>query len=156
SYAGATEGGLSQGGITQTFGHRWDSGNALASIDVWSATALENSDRSFSAGAGPGFLTPIDQRYNALVTFNQDLDDRVSMNGDFLYSNRDFKNNATIPGTSPQNVTQRGDTEQYFGNAGLDVALTDSLNGSLLATYSNIDIDNMQTVFRPTTGARTS
>jgi outer membrane receptor protein involved in Fe transport len=153
SYGGVTDGNLRQGNVSQTFGRSWSGGNAVASLDYYSASALEVDDRAYAAPAGPGFLTPVDQRHSALATVSQDIGDRVTFNGDFLYSQRDIKTRGTRvipippgfpfpPGFFDQRLESTNETTQYFVNLGADVEVSESLVGSILASYSDIEVDN--------------
>lgn len=145
SYGTVTSGGLHQSNATQTFGHRWTSGHGLISYDYFSASALENADRAYAVATGPGYLSPVDRRHNAFATVAQTLGDNVSLSGDFAYSLRDTRNFSTdltnADSLNHFNTAYRSETEQSFANLGADIAMGTSLNGSIRASYSKIDVD---------------
>lgn len=148
SHGAVTSGGLHQDTFTQTFGSQWTSGNGLISYDYLSALPLKNLDRSYATAAGPGYLTPDDERHSVLATISQDVGERLVFNADFALSKRNVRNlvtNLTNPNPVGHfNATNDADTEQYFANMGLDYHVTDSLNFSLLATYADADVDSLQ------------
>lgn len=148
SHGAVTDGGLHQDTFTQTFGLQWTSGNGLISYDYLSALPLENRDRSYAAIAGPGYLTPDDERHSVLATISQDVGERLVFNADFALSKRNVQNlvtNLTNPSPAGHfDATNSADTEQYFVNVGLEYELADSLNLSFLATYADADVDSLQ------------
>lgn len=144
---GVTNGGLRQGEISHTIGHRWRSGNLLAAAGWSSASALERTDRDFTSEAGPGTLTPHDLRRNLLVTFSQRLGEGLTLDGDVLYSRRDVKNEySLLTSPNPLNHTfsiYNSETEQLFGSASLNWDIAEDLTGTLVASYANVDVDGL-------------
>ena len=150
SFGGVTKGGLQQGDISQTFGKSWNSGHGLVSYNFFKASALENSDRSYSTPAGEGFLTPSDKRHNLLATFSQDLGQRLTASVDLGLAVRDVKNVASSLSNanllSHFRATIQSKTKQYFANLGMRYRLTDSLNVTIRGTYSEADVKNNQEI----------
>lgn len=142
-YGGVTDGGLDQKNFTQMVGGRWGSGHALASYDFFSAHPLEVEDRSYAAAAGPGTLSPRDKRHSALATITQDFSDRLSANADLAFARRDVENETSFLTSPFQSFsTNRSETRQYLANLNTRYEIKDSLQGSLLANYSKIDVDS--------------
>jgi outer membrane receptor protein involved in Fe transport len=145
SYGGVTEGGLRQGRVSHLIGGNWNSGNAMLSLDTFSASALEAADRSYAAITAPGTLTPVDQRYNALGAFSQQLSTHVTLDGQFNYALRDTKNVAGFPSASRPSdarfIVNRTEADQFFGNFALSTDFGDTLHASLAATYTENDVD---------------
>jgi outer membrane receptor protein involved in Fe transport len=153
SFAGVTDGGMRQGTIGQSYGGNWGSGHALATYEYFTASALENSDRPFAAGVGPSDLTPEDLRQSALVTLGQDVTDRLSISADLAWSHRKTKSELTIPSFLSRNdATQT----QYFANIAADYVVSETINASLLATYSSNDSNILNTSRRIATGVVTT
>jgi iron complex outermembrane receptor protein len=139
---GVTSGGLRQGEISQTFGANWSSGHGLITGGASSFSSLKTTDRDYAAATGPGTLTPIDQRHSVLATVSQDINDRIQLNGDFVFSSRSVKNDASAAGAFPELSRSTSNTEQYFANLGADIALSPQLDASFLASYSSVDVDS--------------
>ena len=139
-----TEGGYQSGGVDQLVGANWTGGSALASVGFRSSGPLDAEDRKF-ATADPQYLAPVDQRVNAFLTARQSLNSNADIFGDFLYSKRDIKSVAASFTTSTVN---RVDSRQYYGNVGLNYAISDGLQLQTIATYSNFANDR-ETLFLP-------
>ncbi|MDP3737532.1 MAG: TonB-dependent receptor [Hyphomonadaceae bacterium] len=153
SYGGVTRGGLRQSDASQTFGSRWDGGHGLASYSFHAASALETSDRSYAAAAGPGNLTPVDTRHHIFVTASQGLADRLTLNADFGQSWRKVKNsysNLSSPVLANRTFSRyTSQTDQVFASLAAEYEVTDNLVADLSAAYSEIDVDGFLSLVRP-------
>lgn len=153
SYGGVTSGGLRQTDASQTVGTVWAGGNALAAYNFHAASALETSDRPYSAAAGPGYLTPVDTRHHLFLTGSQDLGDRLTLSADFGQSWRKVKN--TYSNLSSPVIANRtfnryvSQTDQIFGSLAAEYRLTDDLLAEISGAYSEIDIDGFSSLVRP-------
>ncbi len=149
SYGGVTSGGMRQGDASQSFGQRWDGGSGILSYNYHSASALERSERDFSAPAGRGTLTPTDTRHNIFATVTQDLGDRLTVSADAGFAWRKVKNSFTQPSPGSDIFATYNDytskTEQVFAAIGLDYELSDKLNASVDVSYSEVDVDGART-----------
>lgn len=157
SYGGVTSGNLRQGEFSQTFGRAWGSGHGLVAFSAYSASGLDVTDRSYSAGMELGKLTPIEQRQNVLITFSQDITDRLTASADIALAARDVKSSNTNPVNSTNPLdwtygTSAAETEQYFANFSLDYEFSDNLTGTFTSTFSETDT---QTDFTSTYYRRT-
>lgn len=145
SQGGVTSGGLRQTDASQTFGTRWSSGHALVDYDFHTASALTNSDRPYSAGAGPGNLTPVDTRHNLFLSGSQSLTDQLTLKVDLGGAWRKVKEsytNLTIPLASFQTFGRyQNQSNEIFGTADLDYDITSKLSADVTASYSSIDTD---------------
>jgi iron complex outermembrane recepter protein len=147
SYGGVTSGGLHQFSATQTMGHNWTSGNALLSYDYLDASPLKVEDRSYAVPAGPGYLSPEDQRHGVLIAASQELGADVTIGGEFLFSRRNVEtaSSALTNPAVPTFSTSASATDQYLTNVGLDFLLSDSLSAVVQASHAQIDIDSRAT-----------
>jgi iron complex outermembrane recepter protein len=141
AYGGNADGGLNQGGVTQTFGRQWNSGHVLISYDFLNADALARTARDYSRASAPGTLTPDDERHNLLATFSQHITDRLTVGGDVVLGQRDIESgfSQNMSSTNPLNHllnTDATEVKQNLFNLGVDYDLTDSLRASLDASYS--------------------
>lgn len=146
TYGGVSRGSLRQGGLTQTFGRRWEGGNGLVSFDYSSAAALTRADRDYSAQVAPGTLTPHDLRHNLLATFTQDVTDDLILHGDFLLGERTVKSgfSSTLGSANPLAhvlFVDSTDERQNFVGLGVDYEIAASLVASLRASYSANESD---------------
>lgn len=148
SYGGVTSGGMRQGDASQSFGRSWDGGSGIVSYNYHSASSLDRSERTFSAPAGRGTLTPTDTRHNLFATVKQDFGDRLSVDADAGFAWRKVKNNYTQPDpgilfSTFNEYTSR--TQQVFGAIGLDYELSDKVSASVDVSYSEVDVDGART-----------
>ncbi len=145
SYGGVTNGGMRQGDASETLGTGWGTGNGLLSYAYHSASALDRTERTYSAPAGPGTLTPYDERHNLFASLEQDLGDRLRVSLDLGGGTRKVKNRGTNFSTlSPlfsNRSTYRSTTDQSFANLALNYEISGDLNAEVSATYSKVDID---------------
>jgi iron complex outermembrane receptor protein len=136
SYGSVTSGSQSDGQVTQSFGHAWEGGRALASLNYFHRSQLSASERSYSEAANPFSLVPSDVRKGALITFDQSLSDFIFF-GDALYSHRD--NKSTIS-RSALNLRQdfRTEEESKFGQLGVRRNVFSDIEFALVASYSSL------------------
>lgn len=84
--------------LSQALGGKWDSGNALASVEYYERDLLWARDRDFvPSTVRVGSLLPEDRNYSALLTGQQKLSDSVRIFGDALHMRRDSVNFADLP-----------------------------------------------------------
>lgn len=141
SYGGVWNGDQRLGQAGHTIGHSWETGNAVTSFSYLSAVPLSTLEREYSLGAGPGYLSPLDQRYGLFSSIRQDIGERVRIGADLMVTRRNIKNDTTDPTTSsPTHYVSKSGTDQYFGNLALDVDLTNDLRASLAASFSEVDV----------------
>ncbi|HYD86047.1 MAG TPA: TonB-dependent receptor [Vitreimonas sp.] len=148
TYGGATNGGMRQGNFSQTVGRQWNSGNGLISVDASSASPLESEDRDYAAPAGPAYLTPVDQRYSGLATLSQELGERTRISADLAFSVRESKlfgtNQTAASPASRFTFLIDNETEQAFANVEAEYQFDDSITGSFIVSYANVDTDTLQ------------
>lgn len=150
---GAGNGKHRVGQVGHTIGRSWESGNALTSISYLSASPLDTMEREFSAPAGPGFLSPIDQRYGVFSSLRQDIGERARFSGDLMVSHRNVKNETSDLVSTPILILSKSGTDQYFANAGLDFDLTSNIGASLAASYSETTVDSAHRTRLPAFGS---
>ena len=154
NYSTATRGDYNAGRFDQSLGKNWDSGNVLAVYSLYSAGPLRAEDRDFSEAASPFYLSPVEQRHSGLLTGNQDIGDRLTLFGDFLFTLRDSKNFATLAANLSNQILKNENT-QYHGALGGRYNLGKGLVAEVTASYSRLENDQDFTVIR-TTGATTT
>ena len=140
-----TDGGYRSGEINQLLGTSWGSGNVLASLTVSSAAPLEGKDRDFVTLL-PRYLSPVDQGYHAFVSGRQDVNNQLSIYGDFLYSSRDVKSlYRQISDTNT--IVNNDEIEQVFATIGADYVLSEHLTFELVASYGSTENESLLTRF---------
>ena len=141
NYSFAPEGSYDIFQADQTFGLNWGTGNLLASYSFYEASSLLAGERSFSAEAEPFLtLTPDDERHNFLLVGKQEVNERLELFADFLYSNREVSSVLGQFGSSQFNDIN-SESDQVFVNAGVRYSLTDNLNSEFIVSYSEHSAD---------------
>lgn len=145
SYGGSATGGLSHGEFSHVLGRSWESGHVLGALSTYSASALDYEDRSYSAAAGAGTATPIDQRQSLLLTGSQSIGSRLTVSADVLASWRDVKmerTNLTDPNPANQSLySYSSETTQWFAGVALDYELGEDSTLSVAANRTSVDVD---------------
>jgi iron complex outermembrane recepter protein len=119
----ATRGGDTELTASQLFGMGWSGGGALMSFEFDHGSGLDAGRRSFiPEKGGPYELVPSGRRYSGIVSVNQTLGDRWSIDGDFLLSRRTFVQGTTLPGGFGYGVDQ-GFARQTMGAVSLTAKL---------------------------------
>ncbi len=135
-YGTVTEGALDEMRVGQTLGKDWRSGNVLLSGDYYKRDSLSALERDFSRAIGePIGLLPKQERYTVLLTARQALSDRVQLNADALYANRETQIDRVFDPISPL-FTSHAETEQVNVAAGLEIDLWRGWVLETNATYS--------------------
>lgn len=138
SYGGVNQGGLQQGAVAQSVGADWSAGRALVAYNYFSASDLQQRDRSYASAAGGGTLLPDTERHGVLATMSQDLGDRATLSGDFLFARRDNESTRTLLNSFQ---TSQSASDQYFGTLALDWTIAADWHAALSATYSENNTD---------------
>lgn len=152
SYGGVEKGGLRQGSLSHTMGARWRDGHGSAAYSLHSATPLERLERDYAAGAGPGGMTPVDQRHNLFATATQMVGQRLTVGADLGAARRKVKNSSTNSWASnPQQwaFTSYGSTtESYSAAFGAIYEVNEALKASLDLSWAAITTEaDAETLF---------
>lgn len=126
-YGFATQGGLEEIIVGQTFGRAWNTGHALITGEYGSRDALHAEDRPFSQNAEPfNDLIPEQERYSVFVTGGQEFSENVKISSKAYFSRRDSARLSNQPPAIPvSNITSSN--EQYGGTLGVAFDLDDSV-----------------------------
>ncbi|WP_165777098.1 TonB-dependent receptor [Paremcibacter congregatus] len=148
-YGFATQGGLEEIQVGQTFGRAWDDGHALITGEYGSRDALDAKDRPFSEDA-PEFnhLLPEHERYSIFATGGQKLADNLEVSTKAYFSRRDSARLVNQPRPAPlppaipfSSLTSA--TKQYGGTLGVTVDLGDTINNDwrikVVGGYNRLD-----------------
>jgi iron complex outermembrane receptor protein len=145
SMGGVTDGGMKQGGFSQSLGGSWEGGSALIAYNYHSASALERSERDYSASAGEGTLTPNDIRHNVFTTLQHDVTGQLRIGLDAGYAWRKVKNTYTVPFPGFESFSTfnsyASTTRQAFGTLGAVYDISDDLIASVDVAYSRTDVE---------------
>lgn len=145
SYGGVSNGGMKQGNAGQSFGTSWDGGRGLIAFNVHSASALERSDRTYSAAAGAGTLTPHDIRHNAFGSLRQEAGEQFHIDLDAGYTWRKVKNSFTVPFPGFETFSTLNSytstTRQAFGAVGAAYDISRESSVRLDLSYSRTEVD---------------
>lgn len=119
-YGSVTGGSLKDYRVSQSYGLNWASGHALLSYEYHDATPLDVLDRSFSAPAAPGDLTPGLTQNSAYITAVESPASDWTITGDAFFSHR--RNTETVA-AGTQALSGYADTTQYSYALGTSVTL---------------------------------
>ena len=130
--------------VGQLFGNSWANGNVTASYEFFSRDPLALAARNFldRDPAPPGDLTPEMERHSAFVAVRQELNDRVQVKAEALYS---FRDQVT---STPDLLVSRPDlddssarVEQLSFSGSLDWDVGSGWLVSAGGTYNELDAD---------------
>ena len=138
SVGGVIEGSSQLYQVSQTAGRSWNSGNILGTYEYLRRNNLDSNDRSFSElAADPTDLIAGREQHSGFVTFNQDLSSQVKLFGDGMYSSVSTSpTGANFVGATALIVRTDRDSEQYGGNLGLAIDLSNDWSSEILGSYS--------------------
>jgi iron complex outermembrane recepter protein len=139
-YGGVTDGGLREGGIAQSFGRVWDTGDVFMSGSARRASALKREERDFARAAGRGDLSPTDERYAFVGALSLDPSPRLTLTGEVLASQREVKTEYEVVEVSAL-VRNRAQIGSHFINAGARYELNDALNVAADMSYAKREDD---------------
>ena len=138
-FGSVTEGELKEYRVGQSFGHRWNTGNAMVSYEFLDRGNLPAEDREFTAGANSPFdLLPEQTRHSVFANVNQELTDGIELSVDALYSDRDTLKFTTA--TAGNTLRDEINNEQYAINGGLEVSLFSDWVLETVGSYSKVNI----------------
>ncbi|MEO1168738.1 MAG: TonB-dependent receptor [Pseudomonadota bacterium] len=125
-YGLATEGNLDEYRASLTAGTSWNTGNALLVYEFYDRDNLSAGDRDFSSNVPlPNDLLPTQRRHSVIANLRQDVSDLVSVDTDFLYSNRESNEDISCLTTIPCQEQTPVETESWRIGAGIDWNLSD-------------------------------
>ena len=141
--AGAvTEGSSQEYQVGQTFGHNWDSGNALLSYEYYQRNALLASDRSYTREApDPTDLLPDQKRHSVLFTGRQSVSDRVDLFADLAFSRRKTDSFDT---STTGSATVDSDATQTSATLGATTKLSGTWRLETTGSYSRNEADSTE------------
>lgn len=127
---------------SQSYGHRWDSGNALVFYEYSQSDAVFANRRPFSRDVEwAADLVPEQQRHSVYTALHQNVSDALSLSIDGLHSERSTGFAAWDAFAETLNVTSAG-TKQYGGSLGAELRLGKSWRMEVSAGMNRNDIRN--------------
>jgi outer membrane receptor protein involved in Fe transport len=148
-YAQGTDGHPREVQFGQSFGRTWDSGAALVAYEYFDRTALDASQRSFTAGAtGPFTLLPDEKRHSVAVSAHQSIGTKAEIFFDGLYGHRTIRNAQTtaIPNLFSLLVDSKGKVDGYNATGGARFELSNQIKAEVSSTYSRNTSDDVTLV----------
>ena len=137
-YGAVTNGELDEAQFGITAGNNWDTGGVLVSADYTDREALLASDRGFvdqAVLANPdASLIPASEAVSVYGALNQSLTERLSLNVDILYGERELTTDSAFAV-----LTARNTLESIAVNSRLDYELSEDVIISLFYDYSETD-----------------
>lgn len=135
-FGGVTKGELNEYRVGQTIGKNWSTGNLLASYEFFRRDSLGAESRSFSSSAAlPLDLLPEQESHNFLVTGSQQLNDRIKLRGQAMYSQRDSSRTFT----TSVNSSSASETEQYGGGISAEIGLWEDWLADISGSYHKVE-----------------
>ena len=139
---GVTEGGSQEYQVGQTFGHNWDSGNALLSYEYYQRNNLLASERSYTRLApDPTDLLPKQERNSALFTGRQSVSDRVDVFTDLAFSKRQTDGFDT---STTRNALVSSEATEISATLGASTRLSDTWRLETTGSYSSNEADTTE------------
>ncbi|MBL4802102.1 MAG: TonB-dependent receptor [Emcibacter sp.] len=128
-YGLATQGGLEEFQVGQTFGKTWEQGYGLVSYEYNHRNPLDANDRSFSKEApDPTVLLPEQERHSVFLTGGHNLTEGFELYTTAFYNKRNSDGLSTTPPFTPDRIDRiTSKTEQYGATLGSTLDLDDVL-----------------------------
>ena len=135
-YGLATQGGLEEFLVGQTFGTTWEQGHGLISYEYYNRDPLEAKDRSFSQDT-PDLLRllPKQKRHSVFLTGGQKLTDNFKISGTAFYSKRDSESFFTVATFFPVTLSS-GESEQFGGSLVTGLELEGNWHAELSGSFN--------------------
>jgi outer membrane receptor protein involved in Fe transport len=135
-YESTTDGGgYELGRVDQTLGTAWRTGGVMGTLSYSTASPLIGTDKLYIPTARRAdYLSPAEQRYNAFLTGRQDITEKLSVFGDFLYSQRILKSLGFGAPVTPVHSK----TDQYFGSGGGRYQISRDLGFEADVSYTHL------------------
>lgn len=134
-----TEGEMSEYRVGQTFGGRWDGGNALISYEFLGKGSLRAQERDFAMNSVMPFsLLPSQKSHSVLLAGSQELSDRVTFSGHATFSQRAALDYSNFAGGA-RTFTRDSKTKNYGGAAGIDVDVGGDWVLNLSGSYNDVE-----------------
>lgn len=135
-YGGATQGGLEELLVGQTFGKTWSGGHGLISYEFHRRDPLNAEDRSFSVDTPDGYqLIGSQKRHSVFLNAGQDITDNFEIFGSAYYNDREHKKLDTFFADDPVSL-RNAETEQYGANIGGALRISENWRAEAVGSFS--------------------
>ncbi len=135
----ATQGGLEEDLVGQTFGKTWDQGHGLISYEYYHRDPLEAKDREFSKNAPDLYqLLPEQERHSLFLSGAHNFTEAFEVFATAYYNNRaSSRRNIFFPDEPVEQV--EGDTDQFGASLGAELDLNKDWRAEVSGSWSRTE-----------------
>ena len=144
SYGAVTDGSMEDYSVGGAGGTSWGAGGGFLGIDYYEAEPLLASERSYIDDAlvlQGGTFGARSEKLSVAGSVNQSINDRLTANLDFLYSDRTASNSRSFGGTA---IDSKSDQSALFMNTQVEYEFSSDLSAALFFDYGSNQTETTQ------------